>query len=209
MHTAIADIYQAFDHCTIESFHNAMQFCNIPLLIQRALLDPLTHSEMEVSCEGLSFAAGSWDKVIKTGGPEGPFAFSCIVVAMWSQILLSWDNQHLGYEIVLRPRLQNPLSTEEEAVQVQFTHAFWADNVVVVASSKEKLQKQMQELTDALHNWHLVWKPSSLEYLVFGESLVWNEEEEEIDASMDLTVSSHVPQYACRQKQTTFHMNDQ
>lgn len=190
MHTAVADVYQAFDHCTIESFHNAMKFCNIPLLIQCALLDPLTHSEMEVTCEGMSFQAGSWDRVIKTGGPEGPFAFNCIVVAMWSQTLLEWDRQSLGYEIALRPR-----SGEEEAIRLRYNHALWADNVVVIASSKEKLQRQMIELTDALHAWHLAWKPSSLEYIVFGEPLTWNEDQDEIDERMDLIISSNTPQF--------------
>eukprot|EP00959_Pyramimonas_sp_CCMP1952_P130251 2723517-Pyramimonas_sp.AAC.1 len=41
VHVALADVYQAFDHCTVANFSSAMAYCTIPYVIQRAMIEPL------------------------------------------------------------------------------------------------------------------------------------------------------------------------
>eukprot|EP00959_Pyramimonas_sp_CCMP1952_P240174 5018812-Pyramimonas_sp.AAC.1 len=58
----------------VEWYSSAMTYCSIPYVIQHAMIESLVYSDVEISWENLDFdqfSKVSWDRCIRTGGPEG------------------------------------------------------------------------------------------------------------------------------------------
>ena len=173
-----ADIYQAFDHCTVPNVHKGLVHAAIPAYLQHAFLDPLCHSVGTVSYDGMDIPDISWDTCIRTGGPEGPLAFNLIVAAMWSDTIREWDRLGLGYRVEFVGASRHPLAV---------SHLFWADNCYVLARSREELTRMMRDLTIQLHSYGMRWKPTSLLYMVCGVPLSY-EHSDDVPRSLDLVI---------------------
>ena len=52
-----------------------------------------------------------------------------------------------------------------------FNHATWADNIVIIATDVNMLKEMAQQVTDAIYDIKVEWKPNSLEFLEGGTAM--------------------------------------
>jgi hypothetical protein len=96
-------------------------------------------------------AAFSMDMGGRQGGVDTPRELNCMVEAAMDTILPEW--QAAAYGVTL-PDGTAPV-----------THAWWADNLFLVAKSWAELQQMINDITNILIWLRLEWKPKSLKVL--------------------------------------------
>ena len=99
----------------------------------------------------------------KQGGVETPDEWRALVDFVLEPVVKAWENLHLGFCLVA--------DAEEDKRIV--THAIWADNIVLFATSFCMMQKMINDVDCAFAVFrnlsgkrYFVWKPDSLEYIV-------------------------------------------
>ena len=158
---ASLDVKQAFQHLTISIVAKAFKILHVPTYLQLALLGPLIDETSKFLFDGLGITDVRVDKHVRTGGNESPLFWNAVVVAMWAEVIRSWDDQGYGYQVF------NP---NRPTSSVRVNHLLYADNVFVLGdgSDPEGFQQQISDLTNTLHEWGFEWKLESLELAAVG-----------------------------------------
>jgi hypothetical protein len=89
----------------------------------------------------------------KQGGVETPDEFNILVEVILEPLANSWAARGFGFA------MDN---------SVHINHLVWCDNIYIVSSDEKQFEVMAQELTDAIYEYRLSWKPSSLECLRIG-----------------------------------------
>ena len=90
----------------------------------------------------------------KQGGVSTPDEFNVYLEAAVEDVVKLWRDRAWGFRL-------------DDTV---ISHATWADNIFILASSQEQLKTMLGELGQAHYNAHLEWKASSLEVMACGLS---------------------------------------
>ena len=91
----------------------------------------------------------------KQGAVETPEIWNAVIDYLLEPVILSWRERNFGFEL-------------DSGVHI--SHAIWCDNIILFASSSAMLRTMIENISDALGDPCLYWKPSSLEVLLCGGS---------------------------------------
>ena len=94
------------------------------------------------------FSLGGWQ-----GGSATPDIANIILEEVLRDTIKSWEDRQIGYHIAALNDDQKTFTYTES------NHAVWADNVFLVAKNVDEAQTMLNEITTALLNANLQWKP--------------------------------------------------
>ena len=97
-----------------------------------------------------------------TGGGPDPDEFNIMMCHVMEDIVDYWEK--IGEGLTLSLKIDNKGKTED----ITFEHILWADNIILLADTAEKLENMAQMVTDKLYSIGFKWKPKSLEVLTGG-----------------------------------------
>ena len=102
----------------------------------------------------------------KQGGVETPDEWNAIIDWIMEPLVDSWTANGLGLRLS---------DCEDGSEGTLISHAVWADNIILLASSMEMMQCMVEQLNGAFSRFrrrtgerYFIWKPSSLECLEVG-----------------------------------------
>eukprot|EP00959_Pyramimonas_sp_CCMP1952_P313776 6568173-Pyramimonas_sp.AAC.1 len=84
---------------TFQRAANSMQPVGITLHLRLAILSCLIDNHGRVSFQDMESEEIQRDTMIRTGGTEGPFLWNCETVAMWDEVVKSWQERGLGFAL--------------------------------------------------------------------------------------------------------------
>ena len=76
---------------------------------------------------------------------------------MFHDVCRTWDRQGIGIPLTAQTGYR------------RFSHAIWADNVILGAPTLVQLRAMIRDMSIALYARGYKWKPSSLEFIMFGD----------------------------------------
>ena len=95
-----------------------------------------------------------------------------LIESLLEPVVESWERRQFGLRLA--------------ECETGITHAIWADNVWLIATSASELRTMTDELTEAIYSAKLQWKASSLEILCAGRIQSTTPEMTILTPSLDL-----------------------
>ena len=153
----VLDIKKAFDNVTVEMIIKAMGYLKFPASLILAVVEPLASNVAVFEFQGVCSEQIEYNKVVRTGGKEGPALFNIVLEAIWGQLVKTWEQ--MGYGIKLEGN-----GTDKALIN----HFLWADNVKLLAANSHQLSQMVAMMTVTLRRAGMDWKKESLQYAIFG-----------------------------------------
>jgi len=149
------DVATAFDSMDHDVLQSALLRRGLHPRIVLGLLRELTSMQGAISIPG----AGTSEKfAFQTGGKQGgvemPDEWNMLLETVLGETVISWEERKFGFRL---PGWERGI-----------THAIWADNIWLIAASKQQLLTMTDELTEVIYAAKLRWKDTSLEILRGG-----------------------------------------
>ena len=155
---ACQDVQTAFD--TMRHSDIASTLCNrgVKAYLVAGMMRELTglHAFMSLPAAGVT-RPFDYSKGGKQGGVETPDQWNAVMDNMLEPLVVSWSMRKMGF--CLQPDGKDA---------IYFSHAVWADNIVLFAASLSMMQTMVHELTLSVTSRGFDWKASSLEVLPSG-----------------------------------------
>ena len=152
------DIASAFDHLSPQLMAKAMAAAKVHPKLVAAMVYENLFLECHPDFQGISLEHGvPFTKCARQGGMESAYAWNMVMYMVLDLLVPLWYDS--GYGVTLNGR--------------RYTHIIWADNVWLLATCPEDLQKMINSLADIFHHHSLEWK---LDSLMFIDSLEGAEE---------------------------------
>ena len=154
---ACQDVSTAFDAMGHELISNALSSRGCPDHLTCRFVWELTGIHAVITLPGAGTTEPfEFNRGGKQGGVETPDAWNAIMDHLLEPLVISWEARGMGFN------WDHP--------QV-ISHAVWADNIILFASSAAMMKQMQLELSSAITAGQLRWKPSSLEVLQAGSLL--------------------------------------
>ena len=157
MHLASLDVYRAFDNVQIADVAESLEGLHFNLELAYALVEGLAENRADLSFQQVDAHDIGWDACIRTGSVEAPLFWICECILMFGSIVCDWERKGFGVQLTA------------QAGGRHVTHAIWADNVLLCSSSEKELTTMIADISGALYARNYSWKPSSLQYIKFGD----------------------------------------
>lgn len=150
VHFFAGDVKAAFDNIKTRHTALAMERRGLPARLIHALLLESRGSRMHANFQGVPMQGTVfYNASERTGSTDAPAKWNWILDDSLAILASEWFERGMGIRVSGR----------------WFTHAVWADNVYLLASTSSQLEKMVAELSHALNIKELYWKKDSLVYM--------------------------------------------
>ena len=99
------------------------------------------------------------EKGAKTRSSEGPIIGNVVVRHKFEPVVESWNNRGVGL------KLETPQVGAVMKQELFIHHVWWADNLFLLGSSGQMLQRMIHDATRPMQEARLEWKLESLQVL--------------------------------------------
>ena len=144
------DVSKAFDELEHPLLDAALAHRHAPLALRVATLRELVGIALEIHLQGVVTDPVLLGKGGKQGGPDTPGDWNYLLDFALKDVVSDWLRVGWGADL----GDGNPIS-----------HAIWADDIFFFAVSLDQVSGMAQDLTYALNDHGLSWKPGSLAFL--------------------------------------------
>ena len=182
------DVRTAFDAMDHNWIAKSLQSRGASAQVTALLMRELTGVEavMTLPCAGTT-SPFNYTRGGKQGGVETPEEWNALIDYLLEALVTSWASK--GYGIKL---CDGDNAVGSDACLV--SHAVWADNIFLFATSTVMMQTMVAELCACISQAELDWKPSSLEFLCAGTLSNETSHAISIEQSGSTLVYKQVPQ---------------
>ena len=157
VHAASLDVHRCFDNVQVADVAECLERLHFNAELAFALVEGLAENRADISFQQVDISDIGWDTCIRTGSVEAPMFWQCESILMFAPVVADWERRGLGVQLTA------------QAGGRYLTHAIWADNLLLCAQNQQHLTTMIAEISEALYTRNYTWKPSSLQYIKFGD----------------------------------------
>ena len=151
------DAHKAFDSTEHPRLDRALEARDTPLCLRAATLRELVGVTLQMNLQGIAVLPLPLGRGGKQGASDAPCNWNFLLDDILADTVREWARNCFGVSL-------------EDAWE-PISHRVWADDIWWFSNSWDELCTMSQDLTSALADGQLSWKPSSLQYLMNAPAL--------------------------------------
>ena len=132
------DIRRAFQGISHEWAQRAMRRFQVPAHLRKVILEELAGLRCSASLPGATPSQYCpYSKGGREGGVDTPSLFNLLLEERLDEVVRGWTRDKVGF----------PLADFDGRAETYLSHAVWADNIYLFASSQKMLAKQFSNMS--------------------------------------------------------------